>query len=263
MNSIINKLFFVLAIFSLTIENIFAGAVQNAFKELKPIFTDTVVLDGMAILFIYMGFYMLYFTLLQFFIKRMEANKRIRVSLAIILSFFSGSTLIYAFKDSNEILFLSIGSWLLLLILIPGLIAFAYQYITWIWKKETMNKQVKFFWIFLGLLSIDFLFTQMLYWLGENANVGGFTGVIISNLFKWNEAIYDWLAFFFIIAVISLFIFIFTKGFGGNSSYTQKEENTPGIGELKKLLRLIDSEVNKIDEYFKYIGDFLKNKRVR
>lgn len=237
------------------IQGVFANVVSDSFGTIKTLFTDTIILDGFAILFIFVGFYALYFTLLQFFLKKLDGGHRVRVVLAAMLSFFSGSTIIFALREAQNGIAVAAGSWLFLFLLIPGTLAIAFKYILFIKNRQELGKPGKFFFGATGLLSIDFLFTNFLIWASENANVGGISLRVLDTLLELNQAIYNFLLFMFFLGLISFIIYLITRGTAGNSTDESKEKKNRN--EIKGLLNNIKNEVSLAEENLKELNQNL------
>ncbi len=257
----INKILLIVLGFIYSISMVHANAVQNTFAKIKPVFTDTIVLDGFAILFIFMGFYALYYTLLGFFSQRVDATHRVRITIAIILSFFSGSTVIFALRDASSGIAVAAGSWLLLVLLVPGFLALAFAYVMFIKNKKDISGIWRFFFIITGLIAIDFLFTNLLIWLSRNANVGGISENVLNTLLRWNSAIYEWLIFFFFIALLGAIFYILSKGgfgslIGGSSQKSPEQKNRD---EMKRMLSSIRNETNEAENVMRMLTENLNN----
>lgn len=68
----------------------------------------------------------------------------------------------------------------------------------------------------------------------------------------------------FAVFLITGIVYIFSLLGGGIKDVRNgSEEKNPGIGELRQMLEKVNSEVDKIDNYFKGINGFLKSKRVK
>lgn len=254
----LKKLFFFAFGLLFLLEGVFANTiVRDSFSTLKSLFTDTIVLDGFAILFIFIGFYALFFTLLQFFIKRVEGNHRVRVVIAAILSFFSGSGIIFALRDATNGIAVAASSWLFLFLLIPGILVLSYKYIMFINSKKELNMAAKIFFGATGLIAIDFLFTNFLIWASRNANVGGISARVLDALLTWNQAIYDFLLFMFFVGLISFVVYLLTKGgIGGSSQVSEEKKNR---NEMKSMLSNIKSETGVAEENLKELNSNLND----
>ena len=254
----LKKIFFFVLSLVFLVQGVFASKIAESFATLKTLFTDTIILDGFAIFFIFIGFYTLYFVLLQFFVKNTNSGERPRVVIAAMLSFFSGSTIIFALKDATNGIAVAAGSWLFLFLLIPGTLAVAFKYIVFIKKKQELGMSGKIFFGAAGLLAIDFLFTNFLIWASKNANVGGISANILETLLRWNQTIYDFLLFMFFIGLIGFVIYLITKGgIGGSSNKVSAEKKNRN--EIKSVLSKIKSETKESEDILAELNSNLRN----
>ncbi len=243
-----------------------AGYITNNLGDSLKSFIDKVLMNENFLYFIFFvatffGMHVLFKEMLKFSFKEHSmSNKPLNV-ISFMFSFIGTSGLFFLFRNggygTRDFVTLYGGLIGTLVVIAISIIFLRFCYT---WSKGFEDKKVvqRAIW-FLGLTISSGVILAYLTFLADQL---GALPVILGVL---NNVMSD----VFVLSLIGLIIFgalslggIFSVKGISDSIKEAEEDKNPGVGELRDTLRLINTEVDKLDDYFMENRNFLNKKRI-
>lgn len=251
--------------FGILVSSVFAGYITDNLGTVFRDIIDNVLLNVYVMYFLFFvamffGCYALVVGALRLAFKKHDYHKKEIKVISFMVSFMGVSGLFIMLTNSNseaDLLraLLSIGSWAILTVWILVNIILMYVFIMWsnVYEKPIVKK---FLYSLGAVVTIGNVLALLSFMLIE---IGG-----LSNPMTVLMNILEDLLFLAILASI-VFGFMLLGGVFSmrgisDSMREAEEEKTPGIGELRESLDLINKEVSTLDNYFKENRSFLEGK---
>lgn len=256
----LNKIIISFLSLLLSLNTINAGflseSLGNSFKSLSEnILFNSNAQIGIFFIAILIGMFAMFKGLLRVVFKSVgDFHQKEITVISFMISLIGSSGLFYMFKDKGQDYIINLfgGTFGLLLVIIIAILIFK-TFLVWAHSAEEGSNFRKLIYVTAGILSLGLVLSYLTF-LSEK--LGGTLPNYLTSIYGLIEDVFTLAVF---AGIILLFMSLGTI-FGIKNNLNSEEKANPGIGELRKLLKLADSEMSKVNDYFKDISAFLKNK---
>jgi len=247
-----NRVLTSILILYLSIESIFAKTLVETVSDMGSSLVNFFKSENAVYVLLFISFFWIVFVIVNFGLQKVRhlSGKPAKV-IAIMFTILSVSIFFYN-KNPEEIISLFKGFiWFVFALFGSILIISSGVFLSKKFEKKTIKTMIISWGIYIGTSLFLPAYTEFFK---DAINNNGVTNVIYNFLTPINDIS-------ILIATIAFIVFIFGLfSFNLNGIPKSTSRNNP-ITKLKEYLKDADEEMEKINQYFKFIGEFLTKKQ--